>query len=84
LTNKVQNVASAPVCMLPKWLIYWSGRLDSNQRPLPPERTAPSRKWRISVVFHAGAVVSDGLFCRSFTPKGSSNDLGALSFGGVV
>ena len=54
MTPKVQIVAPVPVSFDPGADLSvwnnWSGREDSNLRPLPPERITPRRIWRFSVV----------------------------------
>jgi hypothetical protein len=37
MNPEVQIAAPAPVFFAPNLLNYWSGREDSNLRPLPPE-----------------------------------------------
>ena len=79
MTPKVQNVAPAPVCIAPKPLIYWSGREDSNLRPLPPEGVSPRRTRCFPVLFHGSAMSSDSLCSCTVPAQGSTPDLGALS-----
>lgn len=48
MSRKVQMVAPAPVHIAcrtgaNRLVNMWSGKLDSNQRPLPPEGVAPER-----------------------------------------
>jgi hypothetical protein len=43
----------------------WSGREDSNLRPLPPEGVAPRRIRCFAMAFQEGSVASDCLCSRS-------------------
>jgi len=49
----------------------WSGREDSNLRPLPPEDAAPQRKWRKTVVSARRSLSNNGICSRSIHTKGS-------------
>ncbi len=40
--------------------LYWSGREDSNLRPLPPERIAPERTQAFKTAFPDGPLSLDG------------------------
>jgi hypothetical protein len=64
--------------------VSWSGRLDSNQRPLPPERTAPTRTPRFSVVSHRGKVLSNAPCSRPVHGPRFAANLGALSLRGAA
>jgi hypothetical protein len=58
--------------------ISWSGREDSNLRPLPPEDADPVFIRRFSVVFRAFPLLSSGLESRFVRGRGSKPNLGAL------
>jgi hypothetical protein len=62
---KVQNVAPRPVHIGAKCLKSWSGREDSNLRPLPPEGVSPVRIRRFSVVSHAQAGAPSASCCHA-------------------
>jgi hypothetical protein len=49
----------------------WSGREDSNLRPLPPEDAGPGVTARVSVGFRRTLTASVGLCSRLIPPKGS-------------
>jgi hypothetical protein len=68
MTKKVQRCPSAPVyIVLEIASSLWSGRLDSNQRPLPPERIAPRLTRRFSVLSSGDGLPSGGA-CSRFAP----------------
>jgi hypothetical protein len=65
MSRKVQTVAPAPVyfaCSEGRFPLVnrWSGREDSNLRPLPPERVSPSGTRCFLEVFSGGPMRSDG------------------------
>jgi hypothetical protein len=62
----------------------WSGREDSNLRPLPPERVAPRRTRCFSKVFPQRAVRSDGRCSRLFHGRRFNVNLGPCLFGGEL
>jgi hypothetical protein len=65
MSRKVQSVAPAPVHIACRTgairlVNCWSGKLDSNQRPLPPERVSPRRIGCFLTISSGGKVLSDG------------------------
>ena len=83
MTPKVQNVAPAPVSIggdFPHLRIEsWSGREDSNLRPLPPEGISPSRIALFSVPFTDGIGAYSAACLSVFKGLGFNLNLGALS-----
>ena len=61
-------------------IVKWSGREDSNLRPLPPEDVSPSRIPQLSVVSQAVNDAYTDVCSRSVYGRGSIRNLGALSF----
>ena len=53
----------------------WSGREDSNLRPLPPEDAAPDGTRRFSVLSQGGGVSFDAACSRFLPKKGSDRTL---------
>lgn len=88
MTPKVQIVAPVPVSFDPGADLSvwnnWSGRLDSNQRPLPPERTAPTRTPRFSVVSHRAKALSNAPCSRPVHGQRFAANLRALSLRGAA
>ena len=83
MTSEVQNVACAPVFPRREMLVFtgekWSGREDSNLRPLPPEDNSPSRTPQFSVGF-AWVTGAYACVCSRFLHGGGSiSNLRALS-----
>jgi hypothetical protein len=84
LNSKVQIVAPTPVSFDPgtdlsAWNI-WSGREDSNLRPLPPEGAAPSLRPWFSVVGSPRQGALAGVCSRLIHGARFMRHLGALSF----
>jgi hypothetical protein len=50
----------------------WSGKEDSNLRPLPPEDASPERMARVTVA-SGGAEVPFGAACSQHVPRRGSN-----------
>jgi hypothetical protein len=61
---------------------YWSGREDSNLRPLPPEGVAPSRARCFSAVFPRGDLRSGGQCSLGVHGKRFTVNLGPCLYGG--
>ena len=57
----------------------WSGREDSNLRPLPPERNAPRRTQRHRAASKRGDLLSGGVGHPAFSAKGFTASLRPLS-----
>jgi hypothetical protein len=68
MTRKVQLVPPAPVVLSSEMADFretcWSGREDSNLRPLPPERIAPARTRRFSALSYGDDLPSGGACSR--------------------
>lgn len=73
---KVHKVAPAPVHISAKPLKNWSGKEDSNLRPLPPEGASPTRTPRISVTFPCMDSALDALCSRTVPARGSLRTFG--------
>ena len=80
MNSKVQNVAAAPVRKSAKCLKKWSGKEDSNLRPLPPESISPRRTRQFSVIFLERLPAYARLRSRSVPARGSILNLGELSY----
>jgi hypothetical protein len=59
--------------------LKWSGKEDSNLRPLPPEDVAPSLIRRISAAFQRTAPAYSGICSRAVHGEGSLANLQPLS-----
>ncbi len=84
MSVEVQNVATTPVFAAivysGKQGMYWSGREDSNLRPLPPEGVAPDLIPLFSVMPPCGDGSLGRLCSRRRIGRRFKANLGALSF----
>lgn len=84
MNPEVQIAAPAPVLRKVKMRVFqsfkWSGREDSNLRPLPPEGVSPRRTRRFSVGSVSERGASACVCSRLIHGRGSTANLGALSF----
>ena len=72
---KVQLEPMGAVHIGAKLLINWSGREDSNLRPLPPENDTPSRIGRLSVALDCTGQRFDAICSRFGHGRGSLRTL---------
>ena len=87
MSQKVHDVPTGPCLFsLPEGEFYsrkrWSGREDSNLRPLPPEGVSPSRAWRFTAVILWQTLRSEGLCSFPVHGLNLGLNLGPCLFGG--